>query len=602
MLIAFVVISLLVVFTIYELNIFDISLAPQVKPTCITPPIYPQLIMQSGTICPRVYNYGIGIGANNIQVSCQVGTLFNGTSSRTKDGLTIIGKNNIVVNGCSFSNFAGHGAYITGQQNRLASNITLINIFSTNNGNDGLRLDGNTKNILVEDSNFDFNRLNGVTLTSRHIPDANNSIPVLLFPESIILNSNNIESNQKNGIHLDAFNYYFRVPSPNNQINISSILSITDNIIQHNQGDGIINTGFSSYNYNPNPNIRGVSLVARNLISSNNGSGISLLANYSNEIINASFFSGRNANFDYAIDNTITFNNLDGISVILPLGAGELNYNLVSINNIFKNIINNNRNGILFSSIPISLHLGQYSNVALSSFILQNKINYNLERGIYISGYPTHYGVPGWSDFEIDCNDILSNSLEGIKVEELSYPTVYIRDKNIIEGNTLEGIFFHNVMSNTIPNMGDYLVVRSNYIGSNLLGIKQTGQTNEIEAWNNDFENNTQHPQSFIAFPPQSTLWQNNWWNEYSPTCVDSQPDGWCDVDYPIPVQYFDYSPKAGTWWGHKLRGYLVEDNSGRGVILKSSCPVITLPFPGNSSIPGNGTSIPGNMSNPRGI
>ena len=117
-----------------------------------------------------------------------------------------------------------------------------------------------------------------------------------------------------------------------------------------------------------------------------------------------------------------------------------------------------------------------------------------------------------------------------------------------------------------------------------------------------DFENNTQHPQSFIAFPPQSTLWQNNWWNEYSPTCVDSQPDGWCDVDYPIPVQYFDYSPKAGTWWGHKLRGYLVEDNSGRGVILKSSCPVITLPFPGNSSIPGNGTSIPGNMSNPRGI
>ena len=80
-LIAFAVVSLVAIFLFYEFGFFDVSLAPRrnvpsvpVQPSCIVPPAYPKLIMQSAVICPGNYNYGIGIGASNVSVKCLAAT------------------------------------------------------------------------------------------------------------------------------------------------------------------------------------------------------------------------------------------------------------------------------------------------------------------------------------------------------------------------------------------------------------------------------------------------------------------------------------------------------------------------------------------------
>ncbi|MEK6793039.1 MAG: hypothetical protein AABX95_04425, partial [Nanoarchaeota archaeon] len=67
-LIAFVIVSLVAIFSIYQFGLFDVGLAPRVYSSCITPPVYPQAITQSGIICPGTYYDGIEIAGNDINL------------------------------------------------------------------------------------------------------------------------------------------------------------------------------------------------------------------------------------------------------------------------------------------------------------------------------------------------------------------------------------------------------------------------------------------------------------------------------------------------------------------------------------------------------
>ncbi|MEK6836354.1 MAG: hypothetical protein AABX94_01655 [Nanoarchaeota archaeon] len=94
-LIVFVIVSLVAIFSIYQFGLFDVGLAPRVYSSCITPPAYPGVITQSGNICPGTYPYGIGIGASNIKVTCPPAasaTIFDGNTWVGKNGLKIMGQ------------------------------------------------------------------------------------------------------------------------------------------------------------------------------------------------------------------------------------------------------------------------------------------------------------------------------------------------------------------------------------------------------------------------------------------------------------------------------------------------------------------------------
>ena len=96
------------------------------------------------------------------------------------------------------------------------------------------------------------------------------------------------------------------------------------------------------------------------------------------------------------------------------------------------------------------------------------------------------------------------------------------------------------------------------------------------------------------AFDRLFNPFTHNWWSDSSPGCPDtSPPDGWCDVNRPIPVANQDIEPKAGAWWGYKSRGYFAKATSNPGIVPKISCSNVTLPLFPNSTTGGSTTGGP---------
>ena len=179
--IVFVVLSLLVIFFIYEFGLLDVSLAPSkavrnvaVPPSCINPPAYPQLIMQSAVICPGNYNYGIGIGASNVNLKCMSGAIFDGAFRVIGNGLEINGAFlNITVEECAFKRFLGSGISLVGQVGvsnpGKLSTILLKNISSTENIGNGLQINENTNQTDVIDGNYSNNLAgNGIYIVANY--------------------------------------------------------------------------------------------------------------------------------------------------------------------------------------------------------------------------------------------------------------------------------------------------------------------------------------------------------------------------------------------------------------------------------------------------
>jgi len=504
-----------------------------------------------------MYPYGLEIGADNVQVTCQPNTVFDGSTWTGQDGLTIVGKSTIQVTGCSFTKFQRHGVYVAGiHEESPASQIMLTRVSSTNNRGSGLHLDGNTKEIEVKQGTYSSNQQNGILLKANYVALGSGGEPTIPFPfpNTVTLDGNRVENNVQHGIHVDASEYYREAVYSE-----ESILAILSNTIQYNHGDGVRNTGFSDYNH-----LSQGSYLVGNTIQSNKGSGVSLISSKSN-YLHSHGIGTISASFDIIAKNIISSNDGDGISLTIPFPSGN-NGQLLKltsrVSHIFANYIRNNRNGIFIFSDSGALRTIQLLDASIK--VYQNDISFNREKGIYLTSIGTR--PPSSLDI-ILCNDILSNPQEGIRLENFDLSGISVAEMNIIEHNFLEGILIHNA------GISNFLIF-NNYIGSNLqTGVKLAGTSTQafsfIDA--NDFDTN--NPQAYSANP---ITWRNNWWSDYSPGCIDRLPrDGWCDFPYPIPINNQDIQPKAGAPSGWKQRGYLAQ---GTQIQVKPSCSVLQIP------------------------
>ena len=107
-----VLIAVAVIGVVYS-QIFMPQLAPrQIMRNCVMPSAYPNLITQSGSICPGNYNFGIGIGADNVSINCSTSNIFYGTGWNGNNGLVIQGVENVSIQGCTFVSFNKNGVFV----------------------------------------------------------------------------------------------------------------------------------------------------------------------------------------------------------------------------------------------------------------------------------------------------------------------------------------------------------------------------------------------------------------------------------------------------------------------------------------------------------
>ncbi len=567
-----IVLLAVVTLTISYFDSQGTMLAP--RPTysqCITPPVYPQLIMQSGTICPGTYNYGIGIGANNVKINCQAGTSFNGANWGGTNGATILSVNNITLDGCAFTNFTQDGVHIEGTPSSQSSEINLLNIVSSINRKNGIYVGPNVLNFSVNNSLLLANERDGIHFNANNILN-----PSDIFPNGINIAGSKIIHNLENGINIYAFDYYVAPSGVPYSVLPNNSIVIEKNNISSNLKDGIQSLGFAESSRSKNFGVHA------NYINDNGEDGISMVSDRTTSY--GQFFTS----IGYISFNDLISNGRNGISFDVPERI-----NLTWVNTgatIYANYIaHNGKNGIFYDaeSYNITTYLNDFN---FYSDIVQNSIIYNNEDGIYLAGSDTftHNSIRP----QISCNDILYSGAgngDGIEIRDLtSAQFVNIKDRNIIENNN-RGIYIDEYDPEFTSSIGYSLY--NNSITSNNVGLLVNHSYDSDESssyYGNDFDQNTVQAidRNSWAYPG----FRNNWWSDYSPTCADANPaDGWCDVPRFIPVGETEWQTKAGTWWGHKLRGYLVKANTG--IVPKQDCPIIELPQPFNNTLVGTQTN-----------
>ena len=568
-------IVILVVISIIGISYSQLSLdlAPRVYSSCITPPAYPQMITQSGTICPGTYPYGIGIGADNVKVTCLSAisaTIFTGNTWTGKNGLTISGRNNITVEGCWFREFDDNGIFI-GNTTAYTSQINLLNVSSDGNNESGIFVGHNVINININGSDLYYNK-DGITFKANYFGPV--TAIANLFPRGIVLANNRIFYNYENGINFDAFDYYAYLPTAPFILNNS--VQIIGNTIEDNDKNGIQNIGFTTSDWYTN---NGYSYILNNKIQYNggilfNGSGIAIIANKSDRIINDPAFGFAIADFNYIVSNDLLGNVGDGISLHLPQidNTNPIIFNrefMLKADNIFANyILWNGRHGVSVTGVTDNA----LDYLESSSYILQNDISDNGKEGIYFEGF-NYTNATSRISSNIMCNDVRNSGQgnnNGVEVINLDTGNIGIWHQNIIENNQI-GIL--------IENKSGMDGVQRNYIGLNTVGLLLNKTDNNTYTNYNDFDQN-----GLQAFDRSLSQFTRNWWSDYSPGCLDSQPDGWCDVNRPIPIANQDVLPKAGLWFGQKARGYFVKANTG--VVPKMSCNQVILPPPPIITVP----------------
>lgn len=575
--------SLWIIFTLILVSALSIHVASflatspslQPIPKCIEPRPHPRLITQSGTICPGTYPYGIGV-ASNVNIDCQGRVNFNGSIGGL-NGLTISSVRNVTVKGCNFMQFAGDGIFI-GNSSNHTTDIHLVNVKSIRNLKNGIFVGHNVVNIEIRQSNISENGLDGILFRANHLGKVFPGATV--FARGIVILNNKIIDNHQNGINFDSsdyFDYGFNSPSIITRLNNS--INVENNTLKNNWGNGIQSVGlvFASTSYY---NMH--SQIVKNLISSNglqlNGSGIAIIGNRSARLLNDPYaFSNFNMGFGHIHSNDIINNSKDGISlemVKLPVTSlSNLRPSCLSTGNVFANsITGNKRNGISFRAIADNNY------VCTAIFALQNDISNNGKEGAYIIG---HNSVP-YSTVKGNfmCNDILSNGAlspfkeNGIDIKQFNEGWITINAINIIENN-LVGIVVGEIFSGTPNVFWSGTNINQNSIGFNSAGLFLNGTRDIGQVNSNDFSQNTVIQAVDTGLHP----FIHNWWSDYSPTCIDSPQNGYCDINRPIPFANEDVQPKAGHFYGWKFaRNYFVK--ASVGVVPKTTCQMYSLPSP----------------------
>lgn len=573
--------SLMIVFVLVAISLlgiilfqgylFGVNLAPKSISTCITPQhipfVGPVPITQSGTICPGTYNYGIEIGADNLNLRCLPNTIFSapssGPSSATHYGARVWGWKNITLTGCSFNNFRYTGINIDCDWpigcGANSSNIYLINVSVTNTTTGpGIEIGAHPKvtNVSIRESTITGNDLGGVLMLP--YGGLGTSASQILVSNTIILSKNKISNNLRDGVDVRGL----EMTSNNYRYNLNNkYLKITDNNISNNGESGIGFFGFYGKD----------SIIGGNAINKNGfnlsgawasppgGSGISIVLYRQGFAPPPYQPESRSVGLGGITSNNLIGNKYDGISLKIQSEGG---YNLTNnteldTGEVFGNFISsNNRYGIgIIGNNTLDYNV-------VSSYIIQNIIKNNVAGGIYFKGLSY---INNSINLTVSCNDILSNGAgfsKGLQVENFASGNIHMDTYNIIESNSI-GVLMKDLSGfNNLSNS-----VSRNYIGNNSVGI-MLNNTMFSAIGSNDFNGG-----NIQVFDNGFNNFIHNWWDNYSSTCVDINPqDGWCDIPRQIPIANQDFQPRAGnSSWQNNLRGYLLKGSTG--VISNPACP-----------------------------
>src|SRR3989344_7306235 len=546
----------------------------------------PKIITSSIKICPGKYDQGILIQADNIKIECQ-GSIFDGTNAQEIDGLTIVGGyKNIEVIGCTFQNFRGNGIFLIGggiptYKPGFLEEVFIENVKSLGNMKNGLFASANIKKLVISKGEYNKNIENGIQLKTDFVDPALNNLPrgtMFYFANDIRISGNEVSENILNGIVVDGKKYYRNRGDLESERNY---IGIEGNNIHDNFYNGIL---FNSFFVNINPNHWNyadgkMSIIKKNNIHDNSINGIMVIAD-KNPIKFGSgpyYYPDDISNIDYVVQNNLIGQKSgNGISLVPIIQDSEervWQYYVTSIGKTWLNVIKgNNQNGI-YSTLAYPEKKTYYTNID-HGYIEQNIISSNNINGFYSENpvrtpNPESYQTRTHNAVLI-CNDILLNPKSGVGVYSnfnrasgfREYLNVYYL--NIIEGNN-EGIIFvrdsQNKSQNKTGGRSEFGIT-NNYIGSNKINgiyvkddkIPKGSQTYHYGGYVlfNDLVSNT-----LQAYEEDPLLfWAENYWSDYSPTCVDINKDGYCDIPRPILRASNDIKPKVSSF-AHNFRGYL---------------------------------------------
>ena len=622
-------IVILVVISIIGISYSQLSpdLAPRVYSSCITPPAYPGVITQSETICSGTYYDGIEIAGNNINLKCS-GAIFAGYSNPNRmNGLLINGSyRNITVEDCIFSVFPENGVSLSGPVGtanpQKLTGVLLKNVTAFGNGGDGLKIKENTYQTDALGGKYDSNGKNGIHLVSEYKdPLRYNINPDLYpkyFPNDVRLFNATMSNNWNNGIHVDAEKYYRQ---PDDILLEDNILIFDGNRINNNLENGIKNTDFfiNITLQNGWSGVEGKYFIARNKIWNNSLAGIKIHTKKTqgplgteincSEIISSGQYSRSKlaiSSINYIYWNLIE-ENKNGIEVTVDSNSTPNSTNSCGgtlpgyASGLYLSIANriryNKESGVLYHLMypfPITgINSDFVTYIGTQDSYYQNIISSNGNSGVFLNGSASvmndSNAVMRFSSLRLYCNDIIQNRDYGLRITGRNNPlsmegtiNLIIDMQNIIEQNFIGGVYLNYTRH---PYLDGIVSVYNSHIGNHPLfdfynNVYRTSPYNFLEQ--NDFV-----ASPLLAFDIGNVLnWRNNYWSDYSPTCVDSSPqDGWCDVNRPIPVANQDTQPKAGLPWGNNARGYLPLD---QGMTL-SQCYVDMPLYPQRPQNPGGG-------------
>src|SRR3989338_8585655 len=597
---------------------------------CITPPAFPQMIIQSGTICPGTYYDGIEIAGNNINLKCAGATFAGYSNPNRMNGLLINGSyRNITVEDCIFSVFPENGISLSGPVGvanpQKLTGVLLKNITAFGNGEDGLRIKENTYQIDALGGKYYSNGKNGVHLVSEYKdPLRYNINPDLYpkyFPNDVRLFNATMSNNGESGVHVDAEKYYRQLDNIERE---SNILIIDGNLIKDNVENGVKNTDFFSGFFQ-----NGLYFVRGNDILNNSLAGIKIHTKKTqgpngNEInctpVSGANLSGQilaNSEIDYIYLNRIE-GNKNGVELTIDsnstpnsansCGGSAPRYDVYSPRVYANRIRYNHESGVLYQikdPFPISGNNSDFF-TELQGFYKQNIISFNGNSGVFLNGSTSNTYVScvtsnRYSSVILLCNDIVNNRDYGVRVTgrdnlllKENTISLILSEFNILEGNTIGGIYLNYSIINFYQTFNSY----NSYVGLHpVFGIYNgvTFNISPVSISNYNIFQNDFASSPLLAFDVSSTLnWNRNWWSDYSPGCVNVNPfDLWCDVARPIPVANQDVQPKAGSPWGNNARGYLQLDQG----ILLSQCYVEIPQYPNRPTNPGGGGG--GNRTEP---
>ena len=311
--------------------------------------------------------------------------------------------------------------------------------------------------------------------------------------------TNNSVSNTYSGIYLgsskniilDNNNFSSNILGTGIYINYVSNITLSNNIVKDNR-EGIITENFRD------------STLSHNIVLHNQIHGIQIRGNRG---------GSENNNISY---NTVTEN---GYGIYLTSSENSTLDNNIASNNQFNGIDLGASSGSQLSNNTASNNYagdGIYLNVCSGSNLSNNIVSNNFRRGIELSSS---------DNVKLNNNFVSDNGEFGIRL--LSSNNNTLSDNNI--RNNSYGIYFSNVMNNNIiynnlfNNNNNYGFSGNNFNywnTSKMLGINIIGG-------------------HYIS----GNFWSQLDGNGYSQKCIDSEPDGICDLPYQLNENNFDYLP-----------------------------------------------------------